>query len=74
MTENPTPHTTTDTAPADITKITDTLDVMPKLLTKDRLQALLQMQRTDPFHKCISSHPSNGKAPKHEADLFLHMK
>ena len=32
------------------------------------------MQRTDPFYKCISKHLSNGKAPKHEADFFLHMK
>ena len=32
------------------------------------------MQRTDPFYKCISKHLSNGKAPKHEADIFLHMK
>ena len=43
-------------------------------LTEDRLQALQQMQRTDPFCKCISKHLSNGKAPKHEADLFLHVK
>ena len=46
----------------------------PKLLTKDRLQAVLQMQKTDPFCKCISKHLSNGKALKHEADLFLHIK
>ena len=31
------------------------------------------MQRTDPFCKCISMCLSNGKAPKHEADLFLHV-
>ena len=47
---------------------------MPKLLTEDRLQALLEMQITDPFCKCISKHLSNGKAPKHEADLLLHIK
>ena len=46
---------------------------MPKQLTKDRLQALLQMHRTDPFSKHISKHLSNGKAPKHEADVFLHI-
>ena len=28
----------------------------------------------DPFCKCISKHLSNGKAPKHEVDLFLHSK
>ena len=47
---------------------------MPNLLTKDRLQALLQMQRTDPFCECISKDLSNRKAPKHEAGLFMHVK
>ena len=32
-----------DTVTPDITKITDTPDATPKPLTKDRLQALLQM-------------------------------
>ena len=32
------------------------------------------MQRTDFFCKCMSKHLSNGKSPKHEADLFLHVK
>ena len=32
------------------------------------------MQKTDPFCKHISKWLSNGKAPKHEADLFLHVK
>ena len=73
-TENLTLQLKTDTVTPDITKVTNTPDAMPKLLTKDRLQALLQMQRTDPFCKHISKHLSNGKAPKHEADLFLHIK
>ena len=47
---------------------------MPKPLTEDRLHALLQMQRTDPFCKHISKCLSNRKAPKYEADLFLHIK
>ena len=64
----------TDTVTPDIPKVTDTPDATPKPLTKDRLQTLLQMQRTDPFCKCISKHLSNGKALKHEADLFLHIK
>ena len=34
----------------------------PKPLTVDRLEALLQMQRTDPFCRCISKHLFNGKA------------
>ena len=58
----------------DITKIMDTTDAMPTSLTNDRLQALLQMQRTDPFCKHISKQQSNGKAPKHKAELFLHPK
>ena len=74
MMESLTPHSKTNTATPDITKVTDTSDATPKPLTKDRLQALLQMQGTDPFCKHISKQLSNGKAPKHEADLFLHMK
>ena len=38
----------------DITKVTDTPDATPKLLMEDRLQALIQMQRTEPFCKHIS--------------------
>ena len=45
-----------------------------KSLSADRLEALLQIQKTDPFCKCISKWLSNGKAPKHEADLFIHVK
>ena len=51
-----------------------TSDPTPKSLTADRLEALLQMQKTDPFCKHISKHVSNGKAPKHETDLFTHIK
>ena len=47
---------------------------MPKSLTADRLEALLQMQKTDPFCKHISKQLSNGKALKHKANLFLHVK
>ena len=46
----------------------------PKTLTEDKLQTLLQMQKTDPFYKRISKCLSNGKAPYHEADLFTHVK
>ena len=74
MTENLTPHPQTDTATSDITNVTDTPDVTPKPLTNDRLQALQQMTRTDPFCKCISKCLSNGRALKHEVDLFLHVK
>ena len=74
MTDNFTPHPKTKMATPDITKITDTPEAMPKPLTKDRLKALHQMQRADPFCKCISKCLSNGRAPKHEVDLFLHVK
>ena len=40
----------------------------------DRLQALLQMQKTNQFCKCISKRLSNGKAPNHKAYLFLHVR
>ena len=73
-TDNLTPQPKTDTATPDITNVTDTPNAMPKLITKERLQTLQQMQRTDPFCKCISKHLSNSRALKHEVDLFLHMK
>ena len=45
-----------------------------KPLTVDRLEALLQMQRTDPFCNYISKCLLNGKAPQHEFDTFTHVK
>ena len=45
-----------------------------KPLTVDRLDALLQMQRTGPFCKCISKRLLNGKATHHEFDTFTHVK
>ena len=42
----------------------------PRSPTADRLKALLQMQKTDPFCKRISKCLSNGKAPQHETDLL----
>ena len=77
-------HTRSRTAQCNITEdltlqsktntVTDTPDAMPKPLTEDRLQGQLQMQKTDPFCKCISKHLLNRKVPKHEADLFPHIK
>ena len=46
----------------------------PKLLTADRLEALLQMQKTDPFCKRISKGLSNGNAPLHETDIFTQVR
>ena len=47
---------------------------MPKSLTADQWDALIQMQRTDPFCKCISKRLLNGKAPHHKVDTFTHVK
>ena len=58
---DPTPQTDA-TAPV----ITETGNTRPKSLSADRLEALLQMQKTDPFCKHISKWLSNGKAPKHQ--------
>ena len=46
----------------------------PKSLTVDHLDTLLQMQKTDPFCKCISKRLLNGRAPRQEFDTFTHMK
>ena len=65
----------TSTAQPSITPdIVSTPDPTPKSLTADRLEALLQMQKTDPFCKQISKCLSNGKAPKHETELFTHIR
>ena len=63
-----TPHT--DTMP----QISQEPTTTPKRLTADHLDALLQMQRTDPFCKCISRRLLNGKAPHHKYDTFTHVK
>ena len=58
----PQPHISQDDTP------------MPKSLTADQRDPLLQMQKTDPFCKCISKRLLNGKAPHHEVDTFTHVK
>ena len=63
-----TPHT--DAAP----HISQEPTTTPKPIMADHLDALLQMQRTDPFCKCISGRLLNGKAPHHEFDTFTHVK
>ena len=47
---------------------------IPKPLTADILEALLQMQRTDPFCRHISKCLFNGKALQHETDVFTHIR
>ena len=49
-------------------------NLTPKSLTEDRLEALLQMQKTNPFCKWISKCLSNGKAPQHDTELFTHVR
>ena len=66
---------TTFTPHQDVTpNISPDKNQTPKSLTADRLEALLQMQRTDPFCKHISKHLFNGKAPQPETDIFTHVK
>ena len=60
----------TDAAPHIFQDATST----PKSLTADHLDALLQMQRTDPFCKCMSKRLLNSKAPHHKFDTFTHVK
>ena len=65
----------TSTLQLDVTpEVSEVLDPTPKSLTSDRLEALLQVQKTDPFCKRISKHLSNGEAPQHERDLFTHVR
>ena len=68
------PHSTsalhTDTAP----HISQDPTTTPKPITADHLDALLQVQRTDPFCKHISRRLLNGKAPHHKFHTFTHVK
>ena len=68
------PDTTSTPLPNDFTKDFPEATSTPKPLTVDRLEALLQMQRTDPFCKHIYKHLLNSKAPQHETDTFTHIK
>ena len=63
-----TPHP--DTTP----QISQEPTTTPKPLTAELLDALLQMQTTDPFCKHISRRLLNGKAPHHEFDTFTHVR
>ena len=68
------PEDTTPQTNAVAPDVTDTQSTTPKSLSADRLEALLQMQMMDPFCKHLLKQLSNGKAPKHNADLFIHVK
>ena len=69
-TQQTSPDTTLTPHPDVSPQISQEATPTPKPLTADRLEALLQMQRTDLFCKCISKHLLNGKAPQHEFDTF----
>ena len=65
----------TSTSQPDIMlEVSEVPDPTPKPQTANRLEALLQMQKTDPFCKRVSKCLSSGKAPQHKMDLFTHVK
>ena len=68
------PDTTSTPHPDVSPKISPDTTQTPKPLTVDRLEALLQMQRTDPFSKCISKHLFISKVSQCETDIFTHIK
>ena len=69
------PPLDTSTSLPDITpEVSEASDPTPKTLTSDRLQALLQMQKTDPFCKRISKCLSNRKSLQHKTGLFMHVR
>ena len=69
-----TSDTTSTPHPDTTTQVSQKPTTTPKPLTAECLDPLLQMQRTDPFCKCISRRLPNGKAPHHEFDTFTHVK
>ena len=71
--QHPTPETST-AQPSIINLSLTSTTPTPKSLTADRLEALLQMQKTNPFCKQISKCLSYGKAPQHKTDLFTHIR
>ena len=73
-TQTTSPNTTPTPHPNISPRISQEMNPTPKPLTADRMEALLQMQRTDPFSKCNSKRLLNGKAPQHEFDTFTHVK
>ena len=73
-TQKNSPDTTSTTHPDVLPQISQEAIPTAKLLTADILEALLQMQRTDPLCKCICKCLLNSKAPQHEIDTFTHVK
>ena len=73
-TQKNSPDTTSITHPDVLPQISQEATPTPKPLKADRLEALLQMQRKDPFCKCISKCLLNGEALQHEIDTLTHVK
>ena len=73
-TQKNSPDTTSTPHPDVSPQISQEAMSTPKPLTVDRLEALLQMQRTDPFCKHIFKCLLNGRAPQHVIDTFTHVK
>ena len=69
-TKKDSPDTTSTPHPNVSPNISPDTTQTPKPLTADRLEALLQMQRTEPFCKCTSKCLFNGKALQHETDVL----
>ena len=67
-------HSIKETVTPDLGTVETTQNITPKPLTADRHEALLQMQKMDPFCKCISRQLSNGKSQQDEEDLFYSCK
>ena len=74
QTKKHSPDTTSSPHPNVSPSISPDKTQTPKPLTAYRLEALLQMQRTDPFCRCISKCLFNGKALQHETDVLPHVK
>ena len=65
----------TSTGPPDIKpEISTAPDPTPKLQRANRLEAMLQMWKTNPFCKRISKQLSNAKVPKHKTDIFTQVR
>ena len=73
-TQTTSPNTTSTLHPNVLPRISQETNPTPKLFTADRMEAFMQMQRTDLFCKHVSKRLLNGKAPQHEFDTFTHMK
>ena len=73
-TQNTSSSTTSTPHPDAAPQISQEPTTASEPFTVDHLEDLLQMQKTDPFCKCISRILLNGKVTHHEFDTFVHVK